>query len=356
MTSTVIGRLRDNVGYGDLMRGLFPCGSVTGAPKIRAMEIIRQLEIAPRGVYCGAIGYFGPDRAALSVAIRTAVLQPEKTGDAGERWAGRMGIGSGVVWDSDPAAEYDECLLKGRFLSDLEHGQSSPEGDLELIETMRAEAGTVSLLDRHAARLADSAAYFGFAFEADAFRQRVHEAARALDGNGPHKLRATLDRYGRITVEATPLDPPADGPWRLTVAPTRVDADNPYRYHKTTRRDVYDEALAYAQEHGCDEALLRNGDGVVTEGSYTNVFAKIDGTLYTPPVDEGVLGGVYRAYVLDTRDDAAERTLTPDDLRAADALYVCNAVRGWNEAVLMEAETTPADTSAEKAHPVRAQP
>ena len=324
MTSTVEGQLQEDAGLADLLRALFPCGSVTGAPKRRAMRIIRELETTPRGVYCGAIGMAGPDDTAVfSVAIRTVVLDGEE---------GTMGVGSGIVWDSDPGGEYEECALKGTFLTG--DSEVAPDEDLKLIETMCSDGGRIPLLDRHVERLARSAEYFSFPFDEGRFRRRID---RAVSGkNDPHKVRATLDRWGSVEVTTSPVSAPSDEPWRLTVAEERVDADDPFFYHKTTRRGTYERALEAAREAGYDEAILLNEDGEVTEGCYSNVFVRQGDALYTPPVESGLLAGVYRAYVLDKRPQATERVLALEDLRQADALYCCNALRGWCTAVLEE--------------------
>jgi para-aminobenzoate synthetase/4-amino-4-deoxychorismate lyase len=330
MTSTVEGRLRDGQGLASLLRALFPCGSVTGAPKRRALQLIEDLEPAPRGVYCGAIGMAGPDTAHFNVAIRTVVLDGAN---------GRMGVGSGVVWDSAPDAEYEECKLKTQFLTPSAASAQigDPDHDPRLIETMRFDGVRLPLLDQHVERLAASAAYFGYPFREARFRDKVEGAVRGTDPQTLLKVRATLDRWGRVTVSTAPLNERADGPWRLTVADERVDRADPLFYHKTTHRQVYDRALDAARAVGGDDAILRNHDGEVTEGTYTNLFVREGDQLLTPPVDSGLLAGVYRDYVLDAQPEAQEQVLTLDDLRAADALFCCNAVRGWNRAVLQEA-------------------
>jgi len=327
MTSTVEGRLRAGEGHSDILRALFPCGSVTGAPKRRAMRLIRTLEPEPRGVYCGAIGMAGPNTAAFNVAIRTAVIDGDE---------GTMGVGSGIVWDSEPQSEYEECNLKTCFLTPA---ATSRQTDVEddpprLIETMRFDGVRVPLLDRHVERLARSAEYFDYPFSEDRFRRHVQAAVAAHDVDTVLKVRATLDRWGRIEVETTPMTDETTSPWRITIADERVDADDPLFYHKTTHRGVYDRALACAQEKGADEAILLNQNGEVTEGTYSNVFVRDGGQLFTPPVSCGLLSGVYREYVLDAEEEAQERILMLDDLRRADAIYCCNAVRGWCEAEL----------------------
>ena len=330
MTSTVEGRLREDAGLAAVLRALFPCGSITGAPKRRAMRIIRELEAAPRGVYCGAIGMAGPDDTAVfNVAIRTAVLDGAK---------GTMGIGSGIVWDSDPAAEYAECALKGNFLTQARTAPSDstapPDEDVKLIETMRSDGRQILLLDRHVARLARSADYFAFPFNEARFRRRVDRAVAQAGEEDALKVRATLDRWGGVDVETTPLQGSIDEPWRVTVADEQVDAADPFFYHKTTRRGTYERALSAARDGGFDEAILLNQDGAVTEGTYTNVFVRRGDALFPPPVEAGLLPGVYRDHVLETHPEATERLLDLEDLKEADALYCCNAVRGWCTAEL----------------------
>jgi para-aminobenzoate synthetase/4-amino-4-deoxychorismate lyase len=335
MTSTVEGRLRPDQGTADVLRALFPCGSVIGAPKRRAMQIIRSLERAPRGVYCGAIGMVGPDDTAVfNVAIRTVVL---------EEGHGTMGVGSGIVWDSVPASEYEECALKTRFLTPSMQSkqQRAADDELRLIETMRFDGLQVPMLDRHVKRLSRSASYFDYPFDEARFRRRVERAVSGSVGDDASKVRATLDRWGRLSVESTAIASERDEPWALIVAEERADSSDPLFFHKTTHRGVYDRALQSARAQGFDEALLMNEEGEVTEGSHSSIFARMGDTLLTPPVECGLLPGVYRAYVLETEDRAEERVLTLDDLRAADALYCCNAVRGWHRAVLRE-EPVPA--------------
>ena len=333
MTSTVEGRLRPDVRYADIFRALFPCGSITGAPKIRAMEIIHALEGGPRGVYCGAIGYAGPDaEASFSVAIRTAVVEGGR---------GVMGIGSGIVWESEAAAEYDESRLKARFLAEAVPAAPPPS----LIETMRAAGGAVALLDLHADRLAASARYFDYPFDAAHFRQQVGAAAAALPPDQAFKVRAVLDSTGRLALTTHALPRPSPRYRSVTFAEERVDSGDRWLYHKTTRRAVYERAYARARAEGFDEALLVNERGEVTEGTRTNVFVRIGARLCTPPLESGLLGGVYRRHLLATHPEAEERVLYPADLLAADAVYLCNAIHGLIE---VDALATPPGHSAEE--------
>ena len=328
MTSTVEGRLQEGAGYAKLFRALFPCGSVTGAPKIRAMQLIRELEDAPRGAYCGAVGYVGPGgQAVFNVAIRTIVLEGRR---------GTMGTGSGIIWDSEARAEYDECLLKARFLTEPPSAQvRSVDDAFDLIETMRAEGRAVPLIKAHFARLRDAAAYFGFPFDEQKLRAKIEAAVQPLDAEAAHKVRLTLGPRGAAQVTTSAVAWTKEEPWRVLFATPRADADDPFFYHKTTHRRVYEAAYAEAQAAGCDEALLLNAQGAVTEGTFTNVFIKKDGAFYTPPVACGLLGGVYRAHLLEALPNAAEHVLRPSDLFTADALYLCNAVRGLVRATLV---------------------
>ena len=332
MTSTVEGQLRPGVRYADLFRALFPCGSVTGAPKIRAMEIIRRLEQGPRGVYCGAIGHIAPDdTAAFNVAIRTAVMRDGQ---------GTMGVGSGIVWDSNAEAEFEECRLKARFLDNVADEVDAESGDFQLIETMRWERGRIDLWDRHVERLRASAAYFGFRFDAKKMRAVVDAHTAELEHNAAYKVRLTLDRWGAFAVTTERLDAPDASPMRLMIATTRVDSGDPFRYHKTTRRGVYRRAYQEAQAAGADEALLMNERGELTEGARTNLFVEKEGALLTPPLSCGALNGVYRRHLLDTHSAAREQVITVEDLRTADAIYLCNAVRGKQKAVLVDEEVS----------------
>ena len=316
MTSTVEARLRPGTGTAEIIRALFPCGSVTGAPKIRAMQRIHALETEPRGVYCGAIGFCGPNgQAVFNVPIRTVVLRD------GE---GQMGSGSGVVWDSDADAEYDECVLKARFLT------APLLPDFALLETMRWDDG-IALLDRHLDRLRRSAAYFGFPFDEARLRDRLAARIAGLGRGTVHRVRLTLDRHGHADVSATPLAATPFPLRRAAVFPERVDAADPFLRHKTTHRPLYDRAFAWARGRGFDEALLLNEQGEVTEGTRTNVFVRRGGRLFTPPLASGGLDGVCRAHVLATQPEAAEEVLRAPDLLSADAVYLCNALRGWHE-------------------------
>ena len=324
MTSTVSATLSPETGITDIFRALFPCGSVTGAPKRRTMEIIRELEDQPRGVYCGAIGYISPGRdAAFSVAIRTAVIDAT-TGH------GELGIGSGITWSSDPAGELQECLAKGAFLT-------RDDRDFSLIESIRYDENGYLLLERHINRLSTSAAYFGFSIDEGALRARLDDLGQKL--SGAHKVRLLLDADGALDVEAEPitgaflLPPLEDGGVQMVALATRqVDSTDPFLYHKTTRRLFYDEERRNYPD--CYDILFLNDCGEVTEGSYNNLVISLRGELLTPAIDCGLLPGVLREELLEA-GAIREARVTRDDLYAAERLWLINSVRGWRECKLI---------------------
>ncbi|MDQ8698996.1 aminodeoxychorismate synthase component I [Hyphomicrobium sp. LHD-15] len=315
LTSGVKATLKKEVGLADLVRAIFPPGSVIGAPKIRAMELIRDYETEPRGVYCGAIGHISPKGEALfNVAIRTPVIFRDGRGE--------MGIGSGVVYDSVGAKEYAECLLKMKFLTD-------PPKSFELIETLLHDAGSgYWLLERHVKRLEASAAYFGYAFDESAVRAAL---ADAVKGRADERLRVRLllaeDGKLTITVTEQPAQKP-DAVMRYVISETRLDSTNAFLFHKTTRRELYDrEWQHYADTKKADEVLYLNERGELAEGSRTNIFVERGGKLVTPPLSSGLLPGVLRSELL-ANGKAVEAALTPNDLKGGNVVYVGNSVRG----------------------------
>ena len=315
MTSGVHATLKEGVGLTDLLKAIFPPGSVIGAPKIRAMELIAEYETEPRGVYCGAIGHITPGREALfNVAIRSPVIFRDGRGE--------MGIGSGVVYDSEGAKEYAECLLKMKFLTD-------PPKRFELIETLLHEPERgYWLLDRHMERLKASAHYFGFKLDEDAAKSALAKEAHERSG-ARLRVRLLLAEDGRITITATPLDTPDPKTvMRYVVSPTRLESTNPFLFHKTTRRELYDsEWRHYSETAGADEVIYLNERGEVAEGSRTNIFIEKEGRLYTPPLGSGLLPGVLRAELI-ASGRAFVAVIGPVDLGVADAVYLGNSVRG----------------------------
>ncbi len=328
MTSGVRATLLDHIGLEDLLKAIFPPGSVTGAPKIRAMELIGAYETGPRGVYCGAIGHISPasggneSRALFNVAIRTPAVFRDGHGE--------MGIGSGVVFDSEGAKEYAECLLKMKFLTD-------PPLRFELIETLLHEPGKgYWLLDHHLARLSSSAAHFAFKLDVAKVEKALADAVKGREGERL-RVRLLLDAPGNVTV--TVADQPAQGPgyaMRYVVSPTRVSSADPFLAHKTTRRELYDgEWMRFHDEAGADEVVYLNERGELAEGSRTNVFIQRGGKLLTPPLSAGLLPGTLRADLL-ASGRAVESTLTEADLTSGDPIYLGNSVRGLVRAQRIE--------------------
>ncbi|MFL9914396.1 aminodeoxychorismate synthase component I [Paraburkholderia fungorum] len=368
MTSTVHSTLRTGKSFAEIMRALFPCGSITGAPKHRTMQLIDELESTPRGLYTGAIGWLDAPAVAaeaatassantavgavgvassatashatcgdfcLSVAIRTLTLSPVAQ-PGGER-QGKMGVGAGIVLDSVAADEYAECQLKASFLTGAEPG-------FELFETMYAtrEEG-VRHLSRHLARLSASAATLGFKLDGETeIRAHIAEKCAALPAQSPHRMRLALSKNGMAQITTAVLTPLVDSIVGVLFGPdhgfSATDAHDPLMRHKTTRRAEYDRGWREAEAKGAFDTLFFNERGELTEGGRSNVFVKFEGRWWTPPLASGVLPGVMRGVLLDDDTDlhAAERVLTRADVQKAEALLVCNALRGAVRARVMD--------------------
>ena len=325
LTSTVSAEVRPGVGLTDAFRGLFPCGSVTGAPKVETMQIIAQLEDSPRGVYCGAVGYLAPEgsgapAARFNVAIRTVVVDAE-TG------AAEYGVGGGITWDSRAGTEYEEVVAKAKVLT-------ARRPRFDLAETIRFDPrqGGFVHLDLHIARLSGSAGYFGFAFDERMVREALSRATADL-GDRPARVRVSLDRKGIPTVGIGPL-PPASAPVRVALdVDAPVDPADPMLFHKTTLRRRYEEASA--RHPDADEVLMTNIRGELTESTIANVAVLRDGTWLTPPLDCGLLPGVGREVAL-AEGDLREEVIRVEDLDTVEALELVSAVRGRRRVELMQ--------------------
>ncbi len=304
---------RSRASLTETLRALFPAASVTGAPKVQAMRQIAQRERSPRGIYCGTIGYAAPDgTASFNVAIRT-LLVDRHTGQA------RFGTGSGIVWDSDPAAEARECRLKARALR-------RPPAPFGLIETLRwMPAEGYFLLEEHLRRLHDSAVWAGIRLPSGAALSALQGAADVFP-KAPQRVRLELGADGELRAQATPLDWPGRRLWTLALAAAPVDATDPMLFHKTTRRDIYDRARA--QHPAADDVLLWNRRGELTETTIANIAFLRGGVWYTPPLRCGLLPGTLRAALL-REGRIREGVLRRDELATMPALAVFNSVRGW---------------------------
>ena len=306
LTSTVTADLDEGKDAIDLLQAIFPCGSITGAPKIRAMEIIHELESGPRAVYCGAIGRVAPTgEAAFNVAIRTLTMTPGAN-------RARIGLGAGIVADSRPPDEWRECLGKGDFLADRR--------PFDLIETMRFDPHEgLAEIDRHLARMKASAEALDFAFDRHEARNELQAATFRV---GASKVRLRLSRSGAMAIEVRPLGPLPEGPVPVRLLVRTLAADDFRLAHKTSDRSFYDDPRAAS---GAFEVAFTDKDGWLTEGSFTSLFVMKNGKLATPPLSRGVLPGVLRARLLD-EGEAVEADLRAEDI--AEGFWIGNSVRG----------------------------
>lgn len=313
MVSTVSATIDADIPLVRLMKEIFPCGSITGAPKLRTMEIIRELEMEPRGIYTGAIGYIAPDRTmCFSVAIRTLVLWPDGRGE--------MGVGSGVVDDSDAEAEYEECRLKGQFFT---RGFS----EFQLIESLRYDKG-YSNLERHLERLQNSAAELGFKLAPLRLRKELLECGWGL--GVPYKVRVLLSKSGEYRIECLAIGPVNWDARKIILSPHRVQSKHgSLLRHKTSLHTLYQRTYKNFSEDGYYDVIFANERGEITEGTFNNLFIRKDGCWYTPPVSCGLLPGIQRQCLLESTDlNVSEKVLTIDDLKAADEICLTNDVRG----------------------------
>jgi para-aminobenzoate synthetase / 4-amino-4-deoxychorismate lyase len=303
MTSTVESTLRPRTNLVELMRALFPCGSITGAPKIRTMQIIRELEPFPRGVYTGTIGFLRPGGdCVFNVAIRTVIIEKESG-------VATFGVGGGVTIDSTAAGEYEECLVKSRFLSEK-------SVEFELFESMLVEDGEIFLLERHLERLRRSAVFFGFDFKQEALPKLLTHISTQTA-----KLKLSLRKDGRLTTETLPITNQA-GPKLVKFAEKAVNSSDRFLFHKTTNRDYRDDVIFY------------NERNEVTESGTANVVVRLGDQLFTPPVSCGLLAGTFRNHLL-AEGTIKERVITVEELKQADELFLINSVRKWMKAELI---------------------
>ena len=316
MTSTVEAVTR--VKFSDIIRALFPCSSITGAPKVRTMQIIRELEDSPRGIYTGSIGYWLPHREArFNVAIRTAVIN-RKTGRA------EYGAGGGIVWDSVDSQELDECLVKADILK-------ADVDEFKILETILwSREDGFYLLEEHLRRAAESAIYFGYEFDEADIRSRLADAVEGLHACGC-RVRLPAGLSQPAAVEAIPLGS-MGGVRRVGVVLGSADSEDIFLYHKTTKRRVY--AAAKAQRPECDDVLLVNERGEVTESTIANLVVETGGVKITPPVSSGLLAGVFRGELIE-RGEISEGIVTVDMLHSADAVWLINSVRRWMPAEIV---------------------
>jgi para-aminobenzoate synthetase/4-amino-4-deoxychorismate lyase len=316
MTSTVSAHT--NASVRDILTALFPCASITGAPKSRTMAIIAELETTPRRIYTGAIGFIAPHRQArFNVAIRTVLI--DKSAGTAE-----YGVGGGIVWDSTSQSEYEECRTKARILTD-------PRPEFHLLETLLwTPAEGFFLLDRHLQRLIGSAGYFDYRASDPAIGAALQSWADTRP-DGPHRLRLLVARDGAVTLQAQPFQAQSDTPVKVALAPSPVDPSDPFLFHKTTHRQIYEQARSSCPD--CEDVLLWNPGGELTESTIANLVLDLDGDLVTPPVACGLLPGTFRAALL-AEGRIHEKVVRVADLQRCRHLWLINSVRKWRTAVL----------------------
>lgn len=322
LTSQVQGRARPEAGLVEVFEALFPCGSITGAPKLSTMDLIAELEDAPRGVYCGAIGYLAPGpspRARFSVAIRTVVIDQQDD-------CAVYGAGGGITWASTPAGEYDELLVKAAVLPT---GKREP---FALLETLAVVGGQAQHLGAHLERMLESAAHFGIATRREVLEAAAREAVASASAEADVLLRLALRRDGSLEVTSRPLAA-SPGPVQLAVDTERTSFPTGLSAHKTTVREHF--AAARERHPGAEDVVLLGEHGRVVETTIATLVARIDGVWCTPPLADGCLAGVGRRLALE-RGELVERPLSVEVLRDAEDLAVLSSARGWRRAVLGE--------------------
>lgn len=311
MITTVKGRLKNKISWKEILKNIFPGGSITGAPKIRAMQIIKELEKENRKIYCGALGFISPENnAVFSIPIRTILLE-KKTGE--------MGIGSGIVYDSGIREEYEEALLKAKFLTEK-------TGDFKLIETILWDKKYI-LLRGHMNRLIRSAKYFDFKIDAKNILRKLKVQEKYLKNSRQYRVRLLLLRDGSTDISKKEIVVTGNLKEKAVISKTRSNSNDRYLYHKTTHREFYEKERRKIEGKGLIDVIFLNERDEVTEGAITNVFIERKGKYYTPPVSSGLLPGVFREYLI-RKLKAVECVLKLKDLKQADRVFLVNSVRG----------------------------
>lgn len=309
MTSTITANIKPNTSYFELFKALFPCGSITGAPKISTMEIISKLETASRDVYCGAIGYFSPNQEAIfNVPIRTVIID-HRTGNS------TYGVGGGITWDSTASGEFEEVLTKMSLLE-----QEKP--NFQLLESILLSNGQFYLLEEHLDRLQDTAKYFQFPFNRKDVKTTILNFTEE-HSDGDYKIRLLVANSGEISIELHPLLSAAI-PKVVQLAKSPISKKNPFLYHKTTHREVYSKF----QQRDVYDVLLWNEEEQITEFTNGNVVLEMEGNLYTPPIQSGLLAGTFRQKLL-KEEKIQEKILTLSDLKRCSHIWFINSVRKW---------------------------
>lgn len=311
MTSTVTGELK-NKSFAEIIKNLFPCGSITGAPKIRTMEIINELEKEKRGVYTGTIGIINKKDFIFNIPIRTITLS--KLTNKGE-----IGLGSGVVWDSNPKTEFEEVKLKSEFLA-------NPTNYFELIETMLIELGEIFLLENHISRLKKSAEYFIFYFDETKLRELLESIVTGLNPHLKFKLKLLLTKWGELKYNFEQIFEFKNF-GRILISDKPIDSNNKFQYFKSTYRELYNSELKKWQKEGFDDVIFLNENGKVVEGAITNIMISNKNGFITPPIEDGLLNGCYREYLLSKENNIVEKSFDLSELLKAQKALIFNSVK-----------------------------
>ncbi len=312
MVSTIEAQLNSETRLSQIIKNLFPCGSVTGAPKIRTMEIIKEMEKRNRGIYTGTIGIARKDECVFNVAIRTIVI--DKNG------SGRIGIGSGIVWDSDAEKEYSEVLLKSKFLIESQK-------EFYLFETMKFENGRIKDFEKHCDRLEKSAEYFLFSFDKKKFLKETQRQIDAIKSSSPKRVKIILDKRGNLEFVIKEYIP-VTGKTNVIISKKRISSKNVYQYFKTSNRKLYDEEYAKYSNKGFFDVLFFNEKGELAEGAITNIFIRKGNDWFTPPINAGILPGIERSNFLENNTQVKEQIIRLEDLYEADEIVLTNSLRG----------------------------
>jgi para-aminobenzoate synthetase/4-amino-4-deoxychorismate lyase len=313
MVSEVKGKLEKKTDVRKIIQNIFPCGSITGAPKIRTMEIINEIEKEKRGIYTGSIGLITSSEIKMNVAIRTISIN-KNTGE------GVMGLGSGIVWDSDPENEYEEVLLKSKFLTE-------PLNYFEIFETMKYENGEIKFLDEHILRMKSAANYFLFRFDEKKIRKQIESVISEIRKRQSIKIRLELNKWGKVRIDVSNISRLPKNV-SVIVSQNKINSQDKFRYFKTTNRKLYDEEYSRYNSKGFYEVLYLNERDELVEGSRTNLFFRKADCLYTPSLESGSLPGVFRKYFIEKHLDVFENNIKIEDLINADELLLTNALRG----------------------------
>ncbi len=312
MVSTIESKLKKNIRFSDVIKNIFPCGSITGAPKIRTMEIINGLEKEKRGIYTGSIGLIRKDKLSFNVPIRTLCID-KKTGK------GEIGLGSGIVWDSVAEAEFEETKLKGKFLTE-------PTKPFEIIETMLVENKKIFLLDEHLDRMQKTAEFFLFVFNRTKIDKSLNEIIKNLD-NKKYRLKIALNKWKRLNHFVWPINKESKEV-NVIISAKVIDSQNKFQYFKTTNRKLYDEEYKEYSKRGYFDVIFLNEKNEIAEGSITNIFVYMNNEIFTPPMSAGILPGVYRKHFMKNISIVRERKFYLQDLLEADKIILTNSVRG----------------------------